>query len=167
MTLILADHSKNDLTRGDELALFGIAIEYYGKATLTIGGTGTLVASAGNYAAGIGGVEWRNDIVINGGVITATGGRDAPGIGANFTRECGSITFNGGTTVANGGDNCYGIGAGYESSCGNISFNNGASGCRVTANGGVSPGLGKWEILIDGVPSYPDYTPFIYPVPTP
>ena len=109
-------------------------------------------------------------IVINGGNITATGGSGAPGIGASLCGGCGTITFNGGTTVATGssnyGNNYYGIGAGnYNCRCGNIYFNNGASGCSVTANGGVSSGSGYWSVYIDGVESNPGDNPFVYPQP--
>jgi hypothetical protein len=205
--IILAAGTTNDLTRGDDNSLYGIFLNYNGPATLTIEGTGTLLASGGYGYSGISGNKTMNHIVINGGTITAMGGATAPGIGSkanngksgNITinggtvtatggrlapgigagrqgnSQCGTITFNGGTTVATGGNKGessihYGIGAGDGSSCGNIYFNNGASGCSVTANGGVQNAAPTWIVFIDDKQAtYEHYIarPFVYPIPTP
>ena len=158
--IILAAGTTNDLTRGDDKAYCGIGTEMYG--TITISGTGTLMASGGDDYPGIGGVG--TDIVINGGNITATGGNKAAGIGSvsweginNITitdgtvtatggfsaagigsggedGSCGVITISGGTVTATGVFNAAGIGSGYNGECGNIIIS--GSGTSVTATKG-------------------------------
>lgn len=147
--------------------------------TLTIQGDGSLTASSNGLGAGIGsgrhgyssGSLTRVDapcdnINIQGGTITATGGEGAAGIGAASRSSCGNITISGGTITATGGEYAAGIGSGcyiwYEmdnSSCGNITI----SGAHVTATkGGGSPNsIGKGysascgTVTIGGTP-YPD-----------
>lgn len=108
--------------------------------TLTIKGTGTLnVVGGGNFAAGIGSGSDKNgsghsaaagNIVITGGTIHATGGENAPGIGAG-SESCGTITITGGTVEAVAGpntsdSNAAAIGTnGLYSSCGAISITGG------------------------------------------
>ena len=106
-------------------------------STLTLDGSGTLVATGRDDGAGIGGAcdyGRGGNIIINGGNITATGGKYAAGIGTGFSfASCGDITINGGTIIAIGGEYAAGIGAGYANcSCGNITINGGT----VTATGG-------------------------------
>ena len=86
------------------------------NSTLTIKGNGSLVASSNGYAPGIGGtydtVKGGN-IVIEGGTITATGGVFASGIGGGEC-GCGNITISGGSVTATGGRGAPGIGGGTE-----------------------------------------------------
>ena len=135
------------------------------NSTLTIDGTGSLVAySGGDFSAtsfsdspascGIGGK--RNvssggavaggNLVINGGTITAYGGLGCAGIGSCTsngiisTKMFGDITINGGTVTASALDNAAGIGSGKGTSCGNITINGGT----VTATGdGKAAGIGS------------------------
>ena len=126
--IILAAGTTNDLTRGDDKAFCGIGTEMYG--TITISGTGTLMASGGDDYPGIGGVG--TDIVINGGDITATGGNKAAGIGSVSWDGINNITITGGTVTATGGFSAAGIGSGGEDGyCGVITI----SGGTVTATG--------------------------------
>ena len=107
--------------------------------TLTIDGTGTLNASSNEAGAGIGGNKCGN-IVVDGGVINATGGNSAAGIGNGYGGNCGYIIINGGTIIANGGNSAAGIGSGHDGNCENITINGGT----VTANGGESAaGIGS------------------------
>lgn len=103
--------------------------------TLTIQGTGSLNAASGSFsnAAGIGSHNGgTGTIIINSGTITATGGREAAGIG-------GTITINGGTVSATGGSLGSGIGGGFWGSGGTISVTGGS----VTATGGdYAAGIG-------------------------
>ncbi len=94
------------------------------NTTLTIDGTGSLVASSNGYGCGIGGGYQMaaGNIVIDGGTITANGGQWAAGIGSGYEGSCGNITINGGTITANGGEEAAGIGSGQESNCGDITI---------------------------------------------
>ncbi len=106
------------------------------------------------------------NINIEGGTITATGGTYAAGIGAASRSSCGNITISGGTITATGGKRAPGIGSGSfdymeveSSSCGNITI----SGAHVTATKGrESPNsIGKGSgascgtVTIGGI-VYPD-----------
>ena len=110
--------------------------------TLTINGNdGSLTATGGTYAAGIGsGNNGKcGNITIRGGTITATG-KGAAGIGSGYNGKCGDITISGGTVTATGDKNAAGIGSGNGGSCLNISI----SGGTVTATGGdYAAGIGS------------------------
>ena len=86
--------------------------------------------------AGIGG-GWNGacgTIVINGGIVNATGGYQSAGIGGGFiggNKDGGNVTINGGTVNARGHTNAAGIGGA-----------NGGAGGTVTINGGMVSGYG-------------------------
>ena len=113
--LILADGYTLTVTQGvavtdpNSLTIFGQE-----------NGTGTLTATGGDDAAGIGGINGKSGpITINGGTINATGVGNAAGIGASDGNSCGDITINGGTVnaSASSSSNVYCIGdAGWASS---------------------------------------------------
>ncbi len=150
-TLVLADGSTNTVAGGldgeDYSNYPGIFVPE--GSTLTINGNdGVLNARIGNVVndqgspAGIG-ARWGancGNIVINGGVINATGGCKGAGIGGCGRRGCGYITINGGTVTATGGEYAAGIGLGGTTNskyidcgtCGDITINGG----EVTATGG-------------------------------
>ena len=111
--------------------------------TLTISGSGSLDASSNGAGAGIGGGYQLDcgSIVIEGGVITATGGYESAGIGAGRDTACGTITITGGQVTATGGKYAAGIGTGdFTSSCGAITITGGS----VTATGGTKgSGIGS------------------------
>ena len=118
------------------------------NTTLTINGTGSLTATGGGYAAGIGnyGPNTCGNITISGGTITATGGDYAAGIGSAYYRRCGNITISGGNITATGGKDAAGIGSGSGegAECGNITISGTASGSAKGGEG--SPydiGFGK------------------------
>ncbi len=146
-TIILADGTTNTVKGFYNNA--GISVPE-GK-TLTIQGTGTLIASSIT-GAGIGGgsnISCGN-IVIKNGNITATGGGYSAGIGGGYARSssitCGSITIEGGTVTANGGASGgpgIGTGAGdaeYRASCGVITISGGT--VNASARGGNGAGIG-------------------------
>lgn len=93
--------------------------------TLTIEGDGSLDASSNGCGAGIGGglnLSCGN-ILINGAVITATGGEGAAGIGGGESATCGTITITdavGGVTAVKGPGAPYSVGAGLKSTCGTV-----------------------------------------------
>ena len=129
--IILAPGSVNDLTYGDGSARFGIYCD--DGYTLTIEGTGTLNASGAQEYPGIGG--WGS-IVIEGGIINATGGPNGgAGIGSGADDSNGyiSITINGGEITAIGGsDGGAGIGTGRYAASGTITIKGGT----INATGG-------------------------------
>ncbi len=132
--------------------------------TLTINGnTGVLNASRGgndtDYGSATGiGCGWNDNcgnIVINGGVINATGGGKAAGIGGCFRRNFSSITINGGTVTATGGYSGAGIGTGGNRTgsttqispapvCGNITITSGTV-IAIAGEGAAGIGTGRAE----------------------
>ena len=83
------------------------------------------------------------DINIEGGTITATGGQGAAGIGGGMGSHCGNIYISGGTITATGGLKAAGIGGGHfdlwhvnDAYCGNITITSGVN--RVTATKGFN-----------------------------
>ena len=119
--------------KGFDMSRSGIYITE--NKTLTIQGSGSLAATGGGSAAGIGcGGGSCGNIVINGGNITATGGDYGAGIGCGGFASSGNITISGGKITATGGDYGAGIGGGYYASCGNLTI----SGGTVEATGGAS-----------------------------
>ena len=144
--IILAEGTTNDLTRGSDNAYAGLFLNNgITWSTLTISGTGTLLASGGDACAGIGGIEYCDDIVINGGTIYATGGQFAPGIGAGGNSgHTGNITINGGNITATGGEGAAGIGAGTNSSyCKDITIKNTVTSVTAIKGAGASESIGR------------------------
>ena len=144
--IILAEGTTNDLTRGSSDAFAGLFLNNgITWSILTISGTGTLLASGGFACAGIGGINYCNDIVINGGIIYATGGQFAPGIGAGANvGQTGNITINGGNITATGGEGAAGIGAGCNSSyCKDITIENTVTSVKAIKGAGASESIGR------------------------
>jgi hypothetical protein len=127
--------------------------------TLTISGTGTLLANAQtSYGAAIGGglvfdsltsIPCGN-IVLNGATINATSGWGAAGIGGGHSGYCGDITINGAIVQsAIGKDSGAGIGGGYGGICGNILISSGSVGSsavnsdNATSQYGAGIGCGQ------------------------
>ena len=137
--IVLAEGSENKV-KGFYSIYPGIHVPE-GK-TLTISGEGELDASSNGFGAGIGGGYniSSGNIVIDGGVINATGGVCAAGIGTGYydgTLTMGTITINGGTINATGGNHAAGIGAGFnwdELTIGAITINGGT----INATGGTA-----------------------------
>ncbi len=107
-------------------------------------------SSSGSGAAAIGTSHNSHcgNITINGGTITAIGGRLGAGIGTG-SGTCGDITINGGTIIAKGFSHCAGIGSGYCGTCGNITI-----GSNVTS---VTASCGDTGLSEDAGISAPDY----------
>ena len=156
--IILAAGTTNDLTRGDGGSYSGIFVGCLGPATLTISGTGALLASGGGQCAGIGSSRATHNIVINGGNITATGGQNAPGIGSNNTALIGNITINGGTVTAMGGFHAVGIGAAVSGSqCTGITIGSDITSVSIRKGQGASVFFsadGANSVTIDGKTSF-------------
>ncbi len=146
VTLVLMDGKTLTVTGkyrdGDYLA--GINVPQGSSLAIYVGGaagTGKIVATGASFAAGIGGNGGISEdakgnsgsVIINGGVIEATGGSNSPGIGAGYGGTCGAITINNGTITACGTSGGSGIGGASFKAGGTVTVNGG----RVTATGSV------------------------------
>jgi hypothetical protein len=113
--------------------------------TLTISGSGSLTATGGSEAAGIGCGKGGKcgDITITGGNITAKGGERAAGIGCGVNGYCSTITINGGTGSATKGEGApYSVGgATGGSSCYSIYI-----GSVNIGNNGIVESPFMWQI---------------------
>ena len=180
-TIILKDGSTNTV-KGFHQNYPGIHVP---SGTLTIKGetegTGKLIASSNGDGAGIGGGDGISstnkncgNIVIQGGVITATGGSNSAGIGSGGYGSCSDITISGGTVTATGGEMSAAIGSGYGSaSCGKITITDGVTSVTAT-KGSYSPnsiGAGDYgstcgTVTIGGNVGVITVSPYTYPAPT-
>ena len=113
---------------------------------ITING-GRIVATGGDYAAGIGGGSdgYGGKITINGGIVNAIGGNYAAGIGGGYKSSGGQVIIEGGTVIAAGGANGAGIGSGAEGYFGEIIINDDAATITAAGSfGGEDIGNGKF-----------------------
>ena len=119
---------------------------------ITITG-GSVTATGGKWAAGIGGVGNGKNITITGGTVNATGTDGGAGIGGGSRSSGEAITITGGTVNATGTDGGAGIGGGDESSGEDITITGGtvnaAGGDYGAGIGGGISGVGK-NITIAG-----------------
>ena len=143
--------------------------------TLTISGSGSLTATGGENAAGIGsGSSGKcGNITISGGTVKAYGGSQGAGIGSgNNKATFGNIEISGGEVTAIGGSSAAGIGSGYNANvCGDITITENI--VNVTATKGTVVGdneknycIGKGAntsdigtITIDGTTTWTAGTP--------
>lgn len=114
---------------------------------------GTIIATGGDNAAGIGGGNSNGDapmcgnISISGGNITATGGMSAAGIGAGCDGPCGNISITGGTVIATGGSDAAAIGGGNNSgTCGTITITDGVTSLTAIKDNLAPNSIGDGEI---------------------
>ena len=120
----------NELKSGNQSA----GLEKPSTGTLTLKDdskeAGSLTATGGNNAAGIGGGFQGNgeNITITGGSVTATGGEFAAGIGGSNGGSGNNITIKGGTVTATGGGNRGNSGAGIGGGLNGI-------GSKITVSG--------------------------------
>ena len=143
----------NELKSGTQSA----GLEKTSTGTLTLKDdskeAGSLTATGGNNAAGIGGGFQGNgeNITITGGTVIATGGFSAAGIGGGREGTGENITITGGTVNATSNDGA-GIGGGLLGSGENIAITGGtvnATGTDGAGIGGGNGGVGK-NITITG-----------------
>ena len=163
VNLILADGCKLDVTN----------IKVADGNSLTIwaqkGGTGKLVAVADHdLKAGIGGAGTDcGTIIINGGVINATGGNGtseyptgSAGIGGSYRKDPGKVIINGGDVTAYGGRTASGIGctadspakedSGVEIKGGKVEAHGKDCGAGIGAGSRMSDNNAYGTILITG-----------------
>lgn len=148
--LILANNCNLTVDGGIQVSE-GNSLEIYAESK--DGDMGTLTATGGENAAGIGGGSGQSNgqITIFGGNVTAAGGKNAAGIGGGFGGNGSNITIHGGNIKAaagtpkddrsgvNGGG--AGIGGGY----------NGA-GSNICITGGIirAEGASRYEYIEGG-----------------
>ena len=117
--------------------------------TLTIKGTGALDASSNGVAAGIGAGYNKihcGNIVIESGTIKATGGNGAAGIGGGRYSSCGDITIKGGKITAmgntmvdvSGSKAAAGIGKGQDETCSKVTLGYTKASDYIIANGYIA-----------------------------
>ena len=117
--------------------------------TLTIKGTGALDASSNGIAAGIGAGYNKipcGNIVIESGTINATGGNGAAGIGGGRYSSCGDITIKGGKITAmgktmvdvSGSKAAAGIGKGQDETCSKVTLGYTKASDYIIANGYIA-----------------------------
>ena len=147
---------KNELKSGFSKA----GLEKTSAGTLTLKDdnqkAGSLTATGGNWAAGIGGGYRGNgkNITIKGGTVNAAGGDNGgAGIGGGDYGSGEDITITGGTVNAAGGLDGAGIGGGWKGSGKNITITGGtvnaAGGNGGSGIGGGDYGSGE-DITIKG-----------------
>ena len=134
-TLTLKDDSKEagSLTATGGNNAAGIGGGFQGKGeNITI--TGGTVNATSNDGAGIGGGNGGvgKNITITGGTVTAAGGFGNAGIGGGNGSDGENITITGGSVTATGGEFAAGIGGSNGGSGNNITI----TGGTVTATGG-------------------------------
>lgn len=98
---------------------------------------GTVTAAGQGAAAGIGAgaFGYMGDIIINGGRVTANGGRNGgAGIGGALGAPVGNIIIRGGIIIAKAYYHAAAIGSGVQGECGNIEITGTAK--ILTASGG-------------------------------
>ena len=130
----------NTLKSGREHA--GLEKSKDGKLTITDeNGNGKLIATGGEYGAGIGGGSKGNgsNITITGGEVTATGGTNGAGIGGGNKDNGSNITITGGKVTATGGIGASGIGGGEQGNGSNITITGGEV---IAAGGTTGAGIG-------------------------
>ncbi len=136
VTITLADGTTNMLKSGGGDAGLNKSGDGDDIGRLTIQGgplgTGSLFATGGDEAAGIGsGFEMAcSNITISGGNITATGGDGGAGIGGGLKGAVSKITISGGTVTAKGIYGGAGIGGSYR------------NGSDITISGGTVIAIG-------------------------
>jgi len=153
VTLLL---SGSNTLSADANGYAGLAVEGFSK--LTIEGPGSLTATGkGQYSGGgagigsnsrnIGAGKGAGTIVINSGLVVATGGADAAGIGGGAGCSGGAISIRGGVVCAktDGGNNPVAIGSGngidHGGAAGDISIRGGV----VYAEGNIGAGYAEIE----------------------
>ncbi len=184
-TVVGAEGNNINATKG---SFAGIEVEFEYEdgespsnrmASLIIEGPGTLNATGGPNAAGIGGTNSQGDsrgyglygnITINSGTVNATAPGGGAGIGSSNNpgggtssgsykktgnNTWGTITINGGTVNARSTGEGAGIGGGNHVDSGKIVINNGT----VTADGaaGIGCGVGSSKNKGDGGEKGPGY----------
>ena len=135
-TINLTLSGTNELKSGQEYA--GLEVGKGNTLVITAASTGSVTATGGISASGIGGSRNHGGgtVTINGGTVYANGGMSCAGIGggravsSSANGAGGTVTINGGTVYATGDGNGAGIGGGGANE-------NGGPGGTVIITGGT------------------------------
>jgi hypothetical protein len=137
----------------------GIQVDQVAKLTIQ-GNTGTLIAQGSVNSAAIGGFyhtipasSKSGTIIIEGGIVKATGGSGAAGIGGGRTGTGGVITITGGTVESNSSGGGAAMGGGVGADCGTIIINGGIVEVESSGGGaaiGSGSGANCGSITING-----------------
>ena len=113
------------------------------NASLTLEGEGSLDAKGGSGFCGID-VGTGRTLIVNNGIIIATGSTQAAGIGGGIYGSAGTITINGGEVTANGANGGAGIGGGHSGGGGTITITGGyvVAKAGITGDGYGGAGIG-------------------------
>jgi hypothetical protein len=104
--------------------------------------SGIITATGSNNGAGIGGTtEHCGNIEIKGGTIVATAGKGAA-IGTGWAGNCGNITISGGDITATSEEGGAAIGCGIAAVCGNITITDDVTKVVATAADGTPHSIG-------------------------
>lgn len=149
VVVTLAENTENYLKSG-----YGCAgLQKNGSGRLTIEGKGSLEATGGNGAAGIGGgfMGDSSNITISGGTVIAKGGENGAGIGGGYGGDGSNIIISGGSVKAVAGANANAIGGGESK--GAVTPTNGTDPVYLCVIGIENPN--NETLTINGIP----YTP--------
>ena len=107
---------------------------------------GGVVEATGNSGAGIGGGDHGSggNVTINGGIVTATGNSGAGIGGAGSNGSGGKVTITGGIVTATGDGGAAGIGGGWHSAGGEVIITGGIVTAKLASieGGGNGAGIG-------------------------
>ena len=147
-------HGSVTLNLGENTTLTAAkGISAQDKSSLTINGSGTLIAYGADHCAAIGGASEidSGDIIINGGTILAYGGSEAAGIGGGYKADSvGRIEINGGNVTAWSGLGAAGIGGGCKGTNKKITITGGVVNAYGWAGGaGIGSGSQKDNGIIE------------------
>ena len=147
-------HGSVTLNLGENTTLTAAkGISAQDKSSLTINGSGALIAYGADHCAAIGGASEidSGDIIINGGTILAYGGSEAAGIGGGYKADSvGRIEINGGNVTAWSGLGAAGIGGGCKGTNKKITITGGVVNAYGWAGGaGIGSGSQKDNGIIE------------------
>ena len=148
-TIILADGTVNSVDNSTINYYAGIYPENNTTLTIAGTGALSVLGGKQGAGIGASAHSYgtAGNIVITGGTVTATGGEWAAGIGSAYYGTCGNITISGGTVTANvktatsdGETATAAIGAGCRGTCGDILISGG-----VIVADAANPNAGKLD----------------------
>ena len=139
--------SGNVYTLGDEDVIIADRVTVTGSVGLILPDGRKLTASKGITVTGSNSLTINGGTGQNAGILEATGGDRAAGIGGGYQEAGGEVTINGGKVTANGGEYAAGIGGGwYGTTGGTVTINGGTVEAIGGSNGGAGIGGGYYGV---------------------